>query len=663
MKKMLILLVAGVLFFSCGNSKKGSDKNSAIGLNIVFNANETELYKTASFEEKILDVSINSTGTILDINEVSYSDCRVKIKLTGVSNKKITGWCDLAKVAVSADDLVNIAKAYVTGRGFAEIMVENCRYVSRDQLHDFFGNIIEEGHKANIPVAKVSECIAKVIYKADSYYSYSLKHVKNPLFIAAKYNSPKLFDDLGYYFYDGEDEIIEPYGMSIFECAIRNDAAEVIEFIYNKYGEKNFCKNIPTDRWKKYQSIASESKDEKVRNLINYPSDLSFYEKAAEKLLSSAGVKTEEGPQKFEWRVVKYFEQHDDDPFTCEKAYIKTDGSSRVNMREEPSTESEKVGAVYNGSVVNVLGMSDDADIIDGVVSRWLKIESSEGDEGWVFGEFVYAEFDESPSRKTEAGNLKYYANFEDVKSSWTMRETKIIYQDLSEETLKPNQSFTILATFDNNSQYVFSKKNYYFPVCVARMPDGRAGVVNSADISNRHENNDKFHLLYNVLDLIDTHYNSQIIYDIACVYPGGVLQQLFLPGERKYYCVSRIDLYSDFNEITDKYFPVIIIYEAPESENLYDTGSYYVHAYTVKEGRMYNYLDFQSYSYEERDYWYKYTLDMGGHLLHRGVCCSSGETDHERWPVSELWTYGSLDSDPQIYVLQSHEDWVLPEW
>ena len=175
-------------------------------------------------------------------------------------------------------------------------------------------------------------------------------------------------------------------------------------------------------------------------------------------------------------------------------------------------------------------------------------------------------------------------------------------------------------------------------------------------------ETRSDFTVLCNVVTEDRSEFGSQIMYEIACVYPDRHVEPLFLPGNRTYFFLDEIEVISEYNERTKKNFPIIVIHDRTSSDRYSNDYTENVYAYTVKEGRMYNYLEFQAYRSEEGDYEYWYDLSFG-YLLHRAVYNRNGKTEHERWVVSELWSYGPLDEDPQIYVLKSHEDWVLPEW
>lgn len=660
MKKFLILLSVVMLFFSCGKEKSTSYADSANNLEAVFMEDDICIYKTASFEEEIGRVNKQTTGTILEVNESSPEDIRVKIKTIAENGKKITGWCSVEKIKISIDDLEKVAGPYILGYSYAEIFIRNCGEGPTEQFHNFFCNIIEEGHKNGIKEDEIAYRMDTACYYVLSGYSDdSMRKIKNPLFTAAKYDYKEVYEKVERWFVEDSDSVIEPYGMTIIECAIKNGSADVLEYILNG-SYASYARSIPIDKWKKYQSLASESKNEKVINLFSFSNDISFYEKVAEKLLESDGINVDNSPKKYEWRLTKYFHEHDIEDYRFENAYIKTDDGSKVNMRTEPDVESEKAGSVYDGSLVTVLDMSKETDVIEGVVSNWLKIKSSEGDEGWVFGGFVYAEFDENPKQDDRV--LEYVAKFFENEDSFVMWETKVFYEDFSEEKLTPNTRIKILKVFPSDSPYVYRKENYIFPVCVVRTPSGKAGVINSRDISNKMERRSDFTVLCNVVAEDRSEFGSQKMYEIACVYPDGHVEPLFLPGNRTYFFLDEIEVISEYNERTKKNFPIIVIHDRTTSDRYSNDYTEDVYAYTVKEGRMYNYLEFQAYRSEEGDYEYWYDLSFG-YLLHRAVYNRNGKTEHERWVVSELWSYGPLDEDPQIYVLKSHEDWVLPEW
>lgn len=66
---------------------------------------------------------------------------------------------------------------------------------------------------------------------------------------------------------------------------------------------------------------------------------------------------------------------------------MKVDAGS-LRVRSEPSIESESIGTLYRGNMVEVVEYSSNTDYSDGYESNWIRVKSGDF-EGWVFAHYL----------------------------------------------------------------------------------------------------------------------------------------------------------------------------------------------------------------------------------------------------------------------------------
>ena len=72
------------------------------------------------------------------------------------------------------------------------------------------------------------------------------------------------------------------------------------------------------------------------------------------------------------------------------KAIINVNTSS-LNMRQEPSLESEVLIRIPNGSRVSILYFDEEQLFLEGAMGQWCKIKYAD-QEGWVWGNYLQLE-------------------------------------------------------------------------------------------------------------------------------------------------------------------------------------------------------------------------------------------------------------------------------
>lgn len=65
--------------------------------------------------------------------------------------------------------------------------------------------------------------------------------------------------------------------------------------------------------------------------------------------------------------------------------------ASVLNLREQPSLSSKKIGCLMFGDDVVIIAISDKIDVIDNKKDRWYKIKK-DGNNGWAFGAYLISE-------------------------------------------------------------------------------------------------------------------------------------------------------------------------------------------------------------------------------------------------------------------------------
>ncbi len=70
------------------------------------------------------------------------------------------------------------------------------------------------------------------------------------------------------------------------------------------------------------------------------------------------------------------------------KKGIITTESSTLNMRSEPSLESDVLLRIPSGSTVSILYYDDRQLMLDGDIGQWCKIKYAD-QEGWIWGNYV----------------------------------------------------------------------------------------------------------------------------------------------------------------------------------------------------------------------------------------------------------------------------------
>jgi hypothetical protein len=62
---------------------------------------------------------------------------------------------------------------------------------------------------------------------------------------------------------------------------------------------------------------------------------------------------------------------------------------NRVRLRDNPSTDGQILGYLYDNDIVRIRAKSDHEDTIGGVKAYWYQVDHFDGRHGWVFGGFL----------------------------------------------------------------------------------------------------------------------------------------------------------------------------------------------------------------------------------------------------------------------------------
>ena len=81
-------------------------------------------------------------------------------------------------------------------------------------------------------------------------------------------------------------------------------------------------------------------------------------------------------------------------------------GAESLNVRKEPSVASDSLFLLKKRTPVDIVEITGNYDIIDGIISPWLKIKSLDGKNGFVFGGYVYTQ---NIAKYEEDSELEYY--------------------------------------------------------------------------------------------------------------------------------------------------------------------------------------------------------------------------------------------------------------
>lgn len=666
MKKFPTLIVFSVILscalLSCSSKFKKSGIEQALGL-------EAKVYE---FEAAVYDKALNGTETA-KLNKGDYVKflefskgkngkpvARVMFEKEG---NKAEGWCEVKSLQLNKDDYEKIASDCLMGLDYVYELLGPDKSEKIANLGDcskLFSNMIEITHEKKSDVTKLIKALNRVKYCAAQWCSYDDDLIDSPVYLAAKYNYYQLFTDC---FTCNYDDVYQPEGLTIPACAVKNNSNDVlVSLLLCNYIDGN----VDAGNGQTLYELACSVNNNKAKEMLSASLDEKDYIDAVKAILN---IKEEPKDKKYEWNVCKAME---DESFTKDSfdAYIKADANTKINMRKEPDVNSEKTGIVYNNSIVKVYRISDNKTVIDGTASNWLYIKSSENIEGWVFGDYVYVERNEKPSvEKNE--DITYYFNYYD-RVNFIRTDKKIVYQNLEDDILKSDEKIFILGSFDIN-EYNFIEDGCMFEYLLVRTKEGKVGVISSKDVANVWYQTEQYDEK-NYCNVVKSKINitmmepggeKQKIYKLNFVDGNGKSEELFLPGSRVYengIQDIQIKYYSDSK--SKKEYPLIAITEHGYVNDIgYVVQNKMLHLYTVKDARMYIFAETEVYGYDESDeidddnFEKKFYDFKTNTIFHYKIPTESSDE------ICESWTYGPLDSDPQIFVLKEYNpNAELPE-
>lgn len=653
MKKSSLFLIFSVLLILCScqnsNTKKiGYEK--VVGLNVIPRASDFLLYEASDMEKTICSIDNNQIIQVLEVSK--KPDCFVLKVLCKDKNKnKSAGWCYLDDVNLVPEDYEKLADDFLIGLSYAGEFFTEKHSVKLEDCHLLAQSIIETAHEKKIDEEKIIKALDSILPQ-NEYNDYEKECVNSPLYFAVKYNYAKLTKLLNIFFDRDESAIYYPEQETLLACAIKHDSYETFEYLMSINGFQSdwICGNGNT-----YGFLAEQSKNPKYKELLEAPS---VFFNLMEPVKKFQNMKEEPKDKKYDWNICKYFNSLDYvESYSFDNAFIKADSNTKINIRSLPDVDSDKLGAVFNNSIVTVLDMSKEKSVINGTASEWIKIRSSENIEGWVFGDYVYVSIASKPfENATEENNFIF-----DMKygKAVTRCATKIIYHDMTEEMLNADESLYILDYFDyTDKEMVVIENGCVFPYCIVRTQKGKTGVINSRDVANACYDYYTKTVLNNPINECKLNCtiakefesgSSKKICGIAFVNSKGESGDLFLPGTNIYNGIEDVIVRSHVNPDTKKEFPVIEIYE-----QITDSGKQNACLYTAKDGRMYI---FAEYVHDMR---YGNPLtddDFTGCFYDReknAIIRYSQEYYGEEIKC-ETWQYESLKKDPQIFVLKEY--------
>lgn len=654
MKKIsfsFIFILISVLCSCQNNRTKKIGFEKVIGLNAVPSSSEFLIYDLSDMKESVCSIDENSKIEIREIRKCSDTFV-LKVLCTDENKRKSAGWCYISDVNLLPSDYEKLAADFLAGLSYTGLFFNQQHSIKLEDCHLLIKKIIETAHEKKIDEQKIINAL-DLIMSPNEYTDYDEFKTNSPLYFAAKYNYKKLLKYLNGYIETDLDTVYYPEEETLLACAVKNDSYEVFEYLMSVHG---FISEWDSGNGLTYGQLAKLSENPKYSELLDVPTVYFNFTDAVKKFQN---IKEEPKDKKYDWNVCRYFNSSDDiiKNYYFENAFIKADSNTKINIRTLPDVESEKEGAVYNNSIVTVLDMTPEKTVIDGVSSEWVKIRSSENIEGWVFGDFVFVQVPVKPFYDaTEENNYIFDMQYE---NAYTRCPSKIIYQDLSEEVLNPNEHIYIIDYFDySDKEMVKIENGCIFPYCIVRTEKGRTGVINSMDIANAVYEDFNGSVLHN--PIVNCKVNctvaeelgnnsSKKICGMAFVNSKGQSEELFLPGTNVYNNISEIVVKSHINPDSKEEYPVIEIYE-----RISDSDKQNVCLYTGKEGRLYIFADFiqdlnSANPYTDDDFTGCF-YDRAKNTVYN--CFRNIDSDLIK---CESWTYAPLQNEPQIYVLESY--------
>lgn len=653
MKKssFFIICLISLIFCSCQNSKmKKIGFEKVVGLYVIPSNSDFLIYELSDMEKSLCSIDGSYKIQVLEVKR--HSDSFVlKVLCKDESKNKSAGWCYLDDVNLLPEDYEKLADDFLIGLSYAGEFFTEKHSIKLEDCHPLAKKIIETAHEKKIDEEKIIKAFDSIMSQND-YYDYEKECIDSPVYFAVKYNYAKLTKFLNVFFDRDESAIYYPEQETLLACAIRNDSFETFEYLMSTNGFLSdwICGNGNT-----YGFLAEQSKNPKYKELLDAPT---VYFNLMEPIKKFQNIKEEPKDKKYDWNICKYFNSLDYvESYAFDNAFIKADSNTKINIRNLPDVESDKVGAVFNNSIVTVLDMSKEKSVINGIASEWIKIRSSENVEGWVFGDYVYVSIASKPFQNATEENRFVF----DMKygKAVTRCATKIIYHDMTEEMLNADESLYILDYFDyTDKEMVVIENGCIFPYCIVRTQKGKTGVINSRDVANAYYDYYIKTVLNNPVDECKLNCTiakelesgtSKKICGISFVNSKGESEDLFLPGTKIYNEIEDVVVRPHVNPDTKKEFPVIEIYE-----QITDSEKQNACLYTGKEGRMYI---FAEYIHDMRygnpltdDDFTGCFYDREKNIIFRYYQEYYGEEIK-----CEAWQYESLKNDPQIFVLKEY--------
>lgn len=653
MKKFSSVIIFSILFVlcSCQNPKtKKAGYEKVIGLNVIPSKSDFLIYEDFNMEKTVCNIDSSQTIQILEVSKKS-DDFILKVLCKDENKNKSAGWCYLDDVNLLPGDYEKLADDFLIGLSYAGEFFTEKHSIKLEDCHPLARKIIETAYEKKFDEEKIIKAF-DLILSQNEYYDYEKECTDSPLYFAVKYNYVKLTKLLNEFFHRDESAIYYPEQETLLACAIRNDSFETFEYLMSINGFLSdwICGNGNT-----YGFLAEQSKNPKYKELLDAPT---VYFNLMEPVKKFQNIKEEPKDKKYDWNICRYFNSLDHvENYRFDNAFIKADSNTKINIRSLPDVESDKLGAVFNNSIVTVLDMSKEKSVIDGTASEWIKIRSSENIEGWVFGDYVYVSIASKPFQDaTEENNFIFVMKY---GKAVTRCPAKIIYHDMTEEMLNADETLYILDYFDcSDKEMVVIDNGCIFPYCVVRTQKGKTGVINSRDVANAYYDYYTRTVLNNPVTECKLNCTiaeeieggtSKKICGISFVNSKGESEDLFLPGTKIYNGIEDIVVRPHVNPDTKMEFPVIEIYE-----QITDSKKQNACLYTGKDGRMYIFAeyihdmrygnpltdnDFTGSFYDrEKNTIFRYSQEYYGEEI-----------------KCETWQYEPLKNDPQIFVLKEY--------
>lgn len=423
------LMAVAVLCSACGTGfSKAHGRTAQIVDYVTRTVCDAEVHvtKDASYDSDGVVVTLPSETPvkIIDVqqageeerNNLDYS--LVKVTVTAeVDHTEYAGWVYISGLFFDGSVLENILKDTMKREPYAAYIVEHVDGIDQALGLRLMARMCESARVERDPDQRTY-----LFYLARTYLfgiaDFNLASCDTPpLNLAARYDDVEFLADIYSWCAENDIPIDSPAGVNantaLIEAAIVGNP-KCVEYLIRNGADVNY-KNTKGKAAEDYMLASSTVA---LRNIAAYSRNVDDYGNALESLFSEemravpdtacldvpASVYIRFKKSGISMHTTDYDEflneisvqelagRDGQSGFSPEvypfDGYVHTDDGSRLNLREGPSAKGKILGAVNDGTSVQILSRDDNPDDIDDIIDYWYKIRDGNV-EGWCFGGYL----------------------------------------------------------------------------------------------------------------------------------------------------------------------------------------------------------------------------------------------------------------------------------